>query len=236
MTFDSLFFVALQSSFVLGIVHGINPCGHSWLVLAPLVIGEKNGRKVSFLTVSFLAGTTLACMLIGLTLGAVSLALPDWLGDWVDIITVGVLILLGIVLIIKPSAIHHHGHDHEHDHGHDCACSHGSKDDSLGPNQKLTGLAMFSIGFFNMIVPCPTAAIMYGYALDSQHTIKAFSVFTLYAIATGIAVSAVIFLIFRISSMITALSKEWVESALMRFAGVLTLFFGVYSLYSARLF
>lgn len=242
MGMDSLFLVALQSSFALGIIHGINPCGHSWLVLAPFVVGEKNGRKVSFLTISFLLGTTLACMILGLTLGAVSLMLPESLQFWVDAVTAAVLIGLGILLIIKPSAIHHHdhshdhhhhdeGHQHDHHHAHDGECTSAH----MGKPQKLTGLAMFSIGFFNMIVPCPTAAIMYGYALDSQHTLKAFSVFTLYALATSIAVGAVILLIFKITNLVSTLTKEWVETALMRFAGALTLCFGLYSLVSHNL-
>lgn len=238
MIVDSLFIVALQSSFVLGLVHGINPCGHSWLVLAPFVIGEKNGEQVSFLTFVFLAGTTLACMLIGLTLGTVSMILPQGLETWVDMITIGVLIILGLILIINPSFLHsHHDHDHHDDHDHHhhdtCSghtCSHTPK--GFTKAQKLTGLAMFGIGFFNMIVPCPTVAIMYTYALDSQHTLKAFSVFTVYALATSIAVAGVIVLIFRVTSMISTLSKEWVERALMRFAGVLTLFFGIYSLFA----
>ncbi len=31
---ESLFLIALQSSLFLGLIHGINPCGHSWIVLA----------------------------------------------------------------------------------------------------------------------------------------------------------------------------------------------------------
>lgn len=234
MGIDSLFMVALQSSFVLGIIHGINPCGHSWLVIAPFVVGEKNGRKVIFLTFSFLLGTTLACMILGITLGAVSLLLPANLQFWVDAVTSGVLIFLGLVLIIKPSVIHTHKHTHDNHQNHDHDHHHEGETRITGMDKadKLTGLAMFSIGFFNMIVPCPTLAIMYGYALDSQHTFKAFSVFTLYALATSMAVATVILLIFKISSMVSTLSKEWVETALMRFAGVITLGFGLYSLIS----
>lgn len=76
MEFDAMFWVALQSSLFLGIIHGINPCGHSWLVIAPFVVGDSNGKRAFTLTSSFLAGTALACLFIGLTLGAVSMSLP----------------------------------------------------------------------------------------------------------------------------------------------------------------
>ena len=85
MLFDSVFLVALQSALVLGFIHGINPCGHSWLVLAPFVYGEKNGKRVFSLTSGFIFGTTLACLAIGISLGSISLALPDSVRSFVDI-------------------------------------------------------------------------------------------------------------------------------------------------------
>ena len=36
---DHLFWLPPQSSFALGLIHGINPCGRSWLVPAPFVAG-----------------------------------------------------------------------------------------------------------------------------------------------------------------------------------------------------
>jgi nickel/cobalt exporter len=35
------FFVALQASTILGLLHGISPCGHSWPILAPFCITAK---------------------------------------------------------------------------------------------------------------------------------------------------------------------------------------------------
>lgn len=236
MEFDSLFWVAFQSSIILGLVHGVNPCGHSWLVLAPFVIGEKRGARVAWLTFAFLAGTALACLVLGLTLGAVSATIPESLEHWVDTGTSVLLILLGLVLIVKPGLIHHHhdeehGHDHAHDleeiHGHEGQGAHGRAD---GGKKKLTGLALFGIGFVNMIIPCPTVAIMYGYALDSGSTLKATAVFGIYAIATAIAVAGVIYAIFHVARLLERLSQDWVETALMRGAGLITILFAGYSL------
>ncbi len=163
MDFDSIFLVAMQSSLFLGLIHGINPCGHSWLVLAPFVYGEKNGKRVFSLTSAFILGTTLACLGIGLTLGSISLTIPDSLTYIVDIITVLILVILGAILIIKPELLHSHDHDHEHgehghndhhhhehhhdhDHGHShhgcgCSCSHGKT-----ALRSVTFWGLFSIG------------------------------------------------------------------------------------------
>ncbi|HKL48220.1 MAG TPA: sulfite exporter TauE/SafE family protein [Desulfuromonadales bacterium] len=244
MELDSLFWVAFQSSIILGLVHGVNPCGHSWLVLAPFVVGEKRGRKVAFLTFAFLAGTTLACLVLGVTLGAVSAVIPEAMEHWVEVGTSVLLIILGAVLIIKPDLIHHHhdeehGHDHSHDieqiHEHEAHQEHAHSPLPLhaqtpGKKRKLTGLALFGIGFVNMIIPCPTVAIMYGYALDSGSALKATFVFGVYAVATSIAVGGVIYAIFHVARLLERLSQDWVENALMRGAGVVTIIFAVYSL------
>jgi len=243
MELDNLFWVAFQSSLILGLVHGVNPCGHSWLVLAPFVMGQKRGGKVAWLTLSFLTGTALACLTLGMSLGAVSAFIPDTLQFWVDIVTAAILVALGLVLIVKPGLIHHHdeehGHDHSHDvehiheheisheHGHDHVHLHAQPKDK---NQKLTGMVLFGIGFINMIIPCPTAAIMYKYALDSASTWKATVIFGVYAIGTALAVGGVIYAIFRVTKILEKLSQDWVETALMRSAGVITIIFAGYSM------
>ena len=259
MEFDSIFWVALQSSLILGLVHGVNPCGHSWLVLAPFVYGEKRGRRVFALTAAFIAGTTLACLLIGLTLGSVSLAIPASFTLYVDLITFGILVSLGLILIFKPHLLHshdhdhghdhshghhhdHHDHDHEHDHDHHhhdhdhdhhdhCACS--RKEPAAPTAKAMTVWGLFSIGFVNMIVPCPTVALMYTYALDSGSVYKGTMVFAVYAVGTGIALAGVIYAIYKAASMVRTLTQEWVEPLVMRVAGVMTIAFGAYSLYTS---
>ena len=246
MEIDSLFWVALQSSLVLGLVHGINPCGHSWLVLAPFVVGEKRGPRVAWLTASFLAGTAVACLLLGVTLGSLSTVIPASLQLWVEVGTSLILIALGAILIIKPGLIHHHhdeahGHDHAHDleqihdheHPHDHHHTHVQHHDHPQKSRKkLTGLALFGIGFVNMIIPCPTVAIMYKYALASGSAWKSTFIFGIYAVATAVAVGGVIYAIFHVTRILEKLSQDWVETALMRGAGVITILFAGYSLFT----
>lgn len=201
--------------------------------------GEKNGRRVFSLTAAFVSGTALACLIIGLTLGSISLSIPESLTHVVDMVTIAILILLGGILLLKPELLHSHDHDHEHhphhdhghdhehhhDHGHSCSCSNNSKK-SL---RSITSWGLFSIGFVNMIVPCPTVAIMYKYALDSGSIIKGTAVFASYAVGTAIVLAAVIYAIYRAASFVRTLEQGWVEPLVMRTAGVMTICFAIYS-------
>lgn len=210
----------------------------------------KNGKKVFLLTLSFLLGTTLACLLIGMSLGAVSIMIPESITHWVEYLTAALIIILGLILIINPHLLHHHDHDHhEHDHDHhhnhdhhvthvstECGChsaTHSagtlkSKWNSLKKNVSLWG--MFLIGFFNMIIPCPTVSVMYKYAVDSGSVIKATLVFGIYAVATAIAVGGVIFAIHKTTNAFYMLQKAWIETAVMKTAGTITVVFGIWSI------
>jgi nickel/cobalt exporter len=243
MEMEGVLLAAIQSSFLLGLLHGVNPCGHSWLVLAPFVSGEREGRRVATLTTAFLLGTAMACLALGASLGAISGLMPDSAGAWVEGGTSLILILIGALLIYNPHLLHSHDHASEnvaHDHGlhgHCHGCSETGKrgwaDHFLqrsGRNNFLP-LALFIIGFVNMIVPCPTAAVMYGYALNSGSSLAATLVFGIYAISTAIAVGAVIYLIFKATSMASKLQKDWVEPLIMRLAGGVIIIFSSYSLY-----
>ena len=231
MEASQLFLITVQSSFILGLIHGVNPCGHSWLVLAPFVSGTQKGRRVAFLTLSFLAGTTFGCLVLGATLGAISVAIPPNFGSWIETITSVILVLLGLSMITKPHLLHHHDHvdNHDHEHG-SCTCS-TVKPGGVLKHKKTTGSALFGIGFINMIIPCPTVAIMYGFALESGSYAKATAVFATYAFSTSLAVGAVIYGIFRVTTLLRTLSQDWIETAIMRSIGAMTVFFGAYSLY-----
>jgi len=252
MELETLLFAAIQSSFLLGLLHGVNPCGHSWLVLAPFVTGEKNGGRVALLTIAFISGTALACLALGASLGAISQLVPVSMGTWVEAGTSILLMILGVLLIYNPHLLHHHGdehthgscHDHQDEHRHrhnrDECTAHShlhertgvlAKFQNLARNRKMLPYALFGIGFVNMIIPCPTAAVMYGYALNAGSTLTAILVFGTYAISTALAVGGVIFIIFKATSMASSLQKEWVEPLIMRLAGGVIIIFSGYGLH-----
>jgi len=240
---ETLLVAAIQSSFVLGLLHGVNPCGHSWLVLAPFVSGEKNGRRVVLLTAMFLGGTALACLALGAGLGAVSLLMPAVIGKWIEILTSVVLVVIGLLLVYDPHILHGHDHDHEHDcheheHDHHHHHHHHSHDQGIAAkikgftrNRKLLPPALFAIGFINMVIPCPTAAVMYSYALNSGSVFAAMSVFGTYAVSTAIAVGAVIFVIFKTTKMAHRLQNNWIEPFIMRSAGCIIIIFSGYGIH-----
>ncbi|MCK5515876.1 MAG: sulfite exporter TauE/SafE family protein [Desulfobulbaceae bacterium] len=236
MELETIFFAAIQSSFLLGLLHGMNPCGHSWLVLAPFVTMERNGSRVVLLTCAFLGGTVLACLALGASLGTISQLVPKSMGIWVEAGTSVILVSLGLLLIYNPHLLHHHEHDQNegttHSHFHKSR-SILKKLHHLTKDKKLLPYALFGIGFVNMIVPCPTAAIMYGYALNAGSTLTATLVFGTYAISTAIAVGCVIFIIFKVTGMASSLQKKWVEPLIMRLAGGVIVLFSVYGLYQA---
>lgn len=242
----SLFGAALSSSFLIGLIHGVNPCGHSWLVLAPFVSGERRGARVALLTTAFVGGTALACVLLGLTLGAVSGWIPQAMQTWVDLGVNGLLIVLGLVLVVRPQLLHSHDHDHDHDHDHehDHDHDHGHDHDHDGHEHhhhdhggltaRLGGMAtapaLFAVGFVNMIVPCPTAAIMYKYAIQSADPGTSAAVFGSYAVGTALSVGVVIFGLWKASSWLRGLERPGLESAVMRAVGVLVMAMGVYAM------
>jgi nickel/cobalt exporter len=234
---DAVFLAAAQSSLLLGLIHGVNPCGHSWLVLAPFVSGERRGRRVFALTAAFLGGTLLACLAIGLSLGAVSAVLPPQVRFWTDLATNGVLVLLGLLLVVRPGLLHRHDHDHDHEHDHDhgrghChAPAHDARALRWLRRGRTAVAGLFLIGFVNMVVPCPTAAVMYSYALESGSALRAAGVFGIYALATAVAVGAVIYAIHKTSDLARRLGSGNLETWLMRSIGVLTIVFASYSLY-----
>jgi len=258
MTHDVLFLTALQGALLLGLIHGVNPCGHSWLVLAPFTAGSRDPGRVARLTAAFVSGTSLACMAIGMTLGAISMSLPDGVELWADIVTFGVLLVLGAVLLVKPTLLHSHDHDHNHDHDHDDPHEHDhGHDHAEGPacadcadhdhdhhhahgccgNPRLrstTAFGLFAFGFVNMIVPCPTAAIMYSYALRSGDPWASTVVFGAYALGTAAALSGVIWAIYRTTNALRALDRPWIEPLVMRATGVLVIAFAVYSLWATE--
>lgn len=233
MELETLLLAAVQSSFLLGLLHGINPCGHSWLILAPFVSGEKRGRRVALLTIMFLSGTTLACLALGASLGTISQFIPLSMGIWVETITSAILVLIGLLLLYNPHILHSHDHKHSCDHHDHHEHDHGvtARIKELTKNKKLLAPALFAIGFINMIIPCPTAAVMYSYALNSGNVFEAVIVFTTYAISTAIAVGAVIYLIFKATKMAYNLQKEWIEPLIMRFAGIVIIIFSGYGIY-----
>ncbi|MBM9511879.1 urease accessory protein UreH domain-containing protein [Desulfogranum marinum] len=90
---------------------------------------------------------------------------------------------------------------------------------------------LFVVGFVNMIVPCPTAAVMYGYAINSGSMVTAIAVFGVYAISIVFAVGGGIYLLYTASKMITSLDHHRLGPMIMRLSGVVIVVFSDYGVF-----
>ncbi|WP_456430929.1 urease accessory protein UreH domain-containing protein [Thermosulfuriphilus sp.] len=211
MASESLFILAVEGSLLLGLIHGVNPCGHSWVVLAPFVLGNRSKSQVIGRTVAFLAGTALACLALGLSLGGLAGLFPQGTKELLERSTDLVIILLGLILIIKPKVLHGDHHHHP-------------------PRSYLTSAGLFSLGFINMIIPCPTAAVMYSYAINSADALRSSLIFGTYALGTAVSLSLVIFALYKLGQMVLKLARKELETIFLRLTGLITASFGIYSL------
>ncbi|SKA69034.1 sulfite exporter TauE/SafE family protein [Desulfobaculum bizertense] len=244
---SSVFWVSIQSSFAIGLLHGVNPCGHSWLVLTPFINPQGKGSRLRKITASFLLGTALACLLLGLTLGQISTFIPAGFATAIEQGINILLIILGLTLVIRPNLLHSHdhehscshGHHHEHDaqHHHETAHEehgHGGHTHSHSIADRASAWGMFSFGFINMLVPCPTAAIMFSYALQSHSPALSSTVFLSYAIGTALSVSLVVYGLQRAAHWASSLNKPWLEPLVMRLVGLFIILVGAFALVSGH--
>jgi len=255
---ETSFLVAAQTSIILGLLHGLSPCEHSWPILTPFAIGSKNMKRVMRIGTALCLGSVSACLVLGAVLGAVGSITPTSWSIYMGAATSGILIVLGVALFIKPNLFHvhdegEHGHSHhdeddhdheeeehghsDHDHGHIHAANYSGNDtiyNACGETIKKPAFkhgiywGMFSLGFINMIIPCPTLAVMYGYALNAKSMWHGTWIFLLYGITTTILLMFLAFLLVKASQLMKVLGREQNEALLSRISGVLIAAFGVY--------
>ncbi len=221
------FIVALQASIVLGVLHGISPCGHSWPILAPfcMTAGLRKSINVWFY---FCSGTTVACLLLGVIFGALGSFIPPAWDSYFGIGTACILVILGIVVILKPHWLHLEDEDEEE----------ALKEvfDNTDRAERLTSSrfkhgiywGMFSIGFINMISPCPTASVMYTYALVSKSIAVGTSIFLAYAVTTSMVLLVITYALGKATLFFKKLGQEKYEVLITRISGALIVAFGVY--------
>jgi len=211
------FILVMQTSFVLGVVHGISPCEHSWPLLTPFAIASRSLKRVMKITIFFCLGTTLACVFLGFVLGAIGAILPSHWDTYVGVFTSAILVILGLALIFYPHLLHL-------EHKKDCELTHSSR---LNLRRGVYG-GMFSVGFINTIVPCPTLAIIYSYAIVAKSIIHSLTIFVTYAITTSLVLLIIAYLLAKTSQKLRSLDQPWVETFLTRLTGVIIVLFGLY--------
>jgi len=224
------FVVALQASIMLGLLHGISPCGHSWPILAPFCITAKSLRKCINVWFFFCLGTTIACVILGVILGALGSIIPPSWDIYFGMGTAGILVILGIVVIFKPHWLHFE--DEEEEEVLKGALNSTEQALKFTTNKKRFrhGIywGMFSLGFINMIIPCPTAAVMYTYALVAKSIPIGTTIFLAYALATALVLLIITYALGKATLFFKKLGQEKYEVLITRISGALIAAFGIY--------
>ena len=224
------FIVALQASIVLGLLHGISPCGHSWPMLAPFCITAKNMRKCINVWFFFCLGTTVACMVLGVIFGMLGSFIPPSWDIYFGIGTAGILVILGTVVIFKPHWLHFEDEEEEEALKKSLDSTEQALQFTTNKRRFKHGIywGMFSIGFINMIIPCPTAAVMYTYALVAKSVPVGTTIFLAYALATSLVLLIITYSLGKATLFFKKLGQEKYEVLITRISGAFIAGFGVY--------
>ena len=224
------FIVALQASIVLGLLHGISPCGHSWPILAPFCITAKSMRKCINVWFFFCLGTTIACMVLGVIFGMLGSFIPPSWDIYFGVGTAGILVILGIVVIFKPHWLHFEDEEEEEVLKKSLDSTEQALQFTTNKRRFKHGIywGMFSIGFINMIIPCPTAAVMYTYALVAKSVPVGTTIFLAYALATSLVLLIITYSLGKATLFFKKLGQEKYEVLITRISGVFIAGFGVY--------
>ena len=224
------FIVALQASIVLGLLHGISPCGHSWPMLAPFCITAKSMRKCINVWFFFCLGTTVACLVLGVIFGMLGSFIPPSWDIYFGIGTACILVVLGVVIIFKPHWLHFEDEEEEEALKKSLDSTEQALQFTTSKRRFKHGIywGMFSIGFINMIIPCPTAAVMYTYALVAKSVPVGTTIFLAYALATSFVLLIITYSLGKATLFFKKLGQEKYEVLITRISGVFIAGFGVY--------
>jgi len=217
---------------LLGLLHGLSPCEHSWPILAPFAITAKTTKRLFYISLMFCAGTIVACILLGFAFGIIGDFIPMSWSAYMGAGTAGILIVLGAILIFKPTWLHfeHEYEDDDHDHDYNHGHSHNPGPTINNKRRFKHGIywGMFSISFINMIVPCPTTVPLYTLALETGSIFLGVLIFLAYAIATTLVLLIMTYFIGKASQFLKKFNQEKYEILLTRASGALIAIFGIY--------
>ena len=180
----------------------------------------------------FCLGTTSACMLLGVVFGALGSFIPPSWDIYFGIGTACILVILGMVLIVRPHWLHFE--DEEEEEVLQAVLDSASTEQALkfttSRKRFKHGIywGMFSIGFVNMIIPCPTAGVMYTYALVSKSIPVGTIIFLAYALATSLVLLIITYSLGKATLFFKKLGQEKYEVLLTRISGALIAAFGIY--------
>ena len=82
-----------------------------------------------------------------------------------------------------------------------------------------------------MIIPCPTAGVMYSYALVAKSITVGTIIFLAYALSTSLVLLIITYFLGKASLFFKKLGQEKYEVLITRISGVLIALFGIYMIF-----
>jgi sulfite exporter TauE/SafE len=213
----------LIGAILMGILHGLTPHGHSWLVLLPFALGGINARGMLRLAIAYGLGMIVVAAATGAVLGALAHAVPEAWHQGVEIGIGVMLTVMGLAFIIRPDSVHH-----TMDH----ICSehcHSTGEQKLLRSGTMTGL--FLMGVLSMLIPCPTNYWLYGQSFATRSVAEGALIFVTYAVSTSLAVGAVAKLMVTSRAMLAPLERKGNRLLILRLSGLIVLLAGAWMLW-----
>jgi nickel/cobalt exporter len=178
----------------------------------------------------FCLGTTIACAFLGVIFGALGSIIPRSWDIYFGMGTAGILVILGIVVIFKPHWLHFEDEEEEEVLKGALNSTEQALKFTTSKKRFKHGIywGMFTLGFINMIIPCPTAAVMYTYALVAKSIPVGTTIFLAYALATSLVLLIITYFLGKATLFFKKLGQEKYEVLITRISGALIAGFGVY--------
>jgi nickel/cobalt exporter len=167
---------------------------------------------------------------LGVIFGALGSFIPPSWDIYFGIGTATILVILGIVVIFKPHWLHFEDEEEEEVLKEALDSSEQALQFTTSKKRFKHGIywGMFSVGFVNMIIPCPTAGVMYTYALVSKSIPVGTTIFLGYALATSLVLLIITYSLGKATLFFKKLGQEKYEVLLTRISGALIAAFGIY--------
>lgn len=206
----------LLGAMVWGVLHGLTPHGHSWLVFLPFALGGMQTRGMLRMALAYCAGMVVTAAATGALLGLLASIIPH---AWHQRIELGVgvlLLLIGLVFIMRPLSVHH-------------AIDHICKEDCQSGEERAllragTMGAMFMLGVMSMLVPCPTNIPMYAaLTAGSRSSLMGASLFTVYALFTSASIIFVAVAMVRARTLVETIERRGYRAIIWRISGIILL-------------
>jgi nickel/cobalt exporter len=169
-------------------------------------------------------------MVLGALFGMLGSFIPPSWDIYFGVGTACILVVLGIVVIFKPNWLHFEDEEEEEALKKSLDSTEQALQFTTSKRRFKHGIywGMFSIGFINMIIPCPTAALMYTYALVAKSVPVGTTIFLAYALATSLVLLIITYSLGKATLFFKKLGQEKYEVLITRISGAFIAGFGVY--------